>query len=170
MRTTTIVGFHPLWGNADYFNGALYDPAQAVQVNPTTGNVILGTGNAYNGVVIPGLSGFPNSAQGRVLAASANICDGGPCAGLFAPNLPQSYINTYTPVQPRLGVAYQIDSKTVIRAGVGRFVTRMGLLDNVFAGRQLSVPAVRDGEQRLRGQSGSITDQRNRGAAHHHHA
>jgi hypothetical protein len=31
-------------------------------------------------------------------------------------------------------VAYQLTTKTVIRAGVGRFVTRMGLLDNVFPG------------------------------------
>ena len=36
--------------------------------------------------------------------------------------------------QPRLGIAYQITPKTVIRAGVGRFLTRMGLLDNVFPG------------------------------------
>jgi hypothetical protein len=134
LRTTTIAGFHPLWGNADYFNGALYNPAQAVNVDPVTGNVILGTGNPYNGVVIPGLSGFPNSAQGRVLAASSNICGGGSCNGLFAPNLSQSYINTYTPAQPRIGMAYQITPKTVIRAGAGRFVTRMGLLDNIFQG------------------------------------
>ena len=57
-----------------------------------------------------------------------------PCNGLFAPNLSQSYINTYTPIQPRVGVAYQLNAKTVIRAGVGRFVTRMGLLDNIFPG------------------------------------
>jgi hypothetical protein len=31
-------------------------------------------------------------------------------------------------------VAYQLTPKTVIRAGVGRFVTRMGLLDNIFPG------------------------------------
>ena len=34
VRVTTIQGFHALWGNADYFDGALYNPAQAVQVNP----------------------------------------------------------------------------------------------------------------------------------------
>ena len=31
-------------------------------------------------------------------------------------------------------MAYQVNAKTVVRAGVGRFVTRMGLLDNVFPG------------------------------------
>jgi hypothetical protein len=105
-----------------------------VTVDRTTGNVLLGTGNPYNGVVIPGSSGFPNSAQGRVLAASNDICDNASCSGLFAPNLSQSYINTANDWQPRLGVAYQLTPKTVIRAGAGRFATRMGLLDNVFPG------------------------------------
>jgi hypothetical protein len=134
FRETTIQGFHPLWGNGDYFDGALYNAAQAVQVDPKTGNVILGTGNPYNGVVIPGFSQFPSSAQGRVLAASSNICDGASCSGLFAPNLSKSYINTDNVFQPRLGIAYQLNPKTVIRAGGGLFTTRMGLLDNIFAG------------------------------------
>ncbi len=134
VRITTIQGYHPLWGNADYFDGNLYNPAQAAQVDPKTGNVILGTGNPYNGVVIPGLSAFPTSAQGRVLAASSNACDGASCSGLFAPSLSKSYINLQSPIQPRLGIAYQINPKTVIRAGIGRFTTRMGLIDNVFPG------------------------------------
>ena len=134
VRITTIQGYHPLWGNADYFDGNLYNPAQAVQVDRTTGNVILGTGNPYNGVVIPGFSSFPNAAQGRVLAASQNLCDGQACSGLFAPSLSKSYIATQTNVQPRAGIAYQVNPKTVIRAGIGRFATRMGLIDNVFPG------------------------------------
>jgi hypothetical protein len=133
VRISTITGFHPLWGNADYFNGALYNPAQAVQVN-SKGNVILGTGNPYNGVVIPGFSGFPSSAQGRVLAASSPICDGASCNTLFDSSLPRSYIKAFNPVQPRLGIAYQLTPKTVIRAGAGEFVTRMPLLDNIFPG------------------------------------
>jgi hypothetical protein len=74
---------------------------------------------------------------GRVLAATpatANQCDGGPCTNLFAPNISANYIDTTTVLQPRLGVAYQLDAKTVVRAGAGRFATRMGLLDNVFMG------------------------------------
>jgi hypothetical protein len=134
VRITTITGFHPLWGNADYFDGKLYNPSQAVQVDPKTGNVILGTGNPYNGVVIPGISSFPSSAQGRVPAATSNACDGASCSGLFAPNLPKSYIGNETPVQPRLGIAYQLNTKTVLRAGIGRFSTRMGLIDNIFPG------------------------------------
>jgi len=134
LRETAIEGFHALWGNADYFDGNLYNASQAVQVNKTTGNVLLGTGNPYNGVVIPGFSSFPSSALGRVLAASSNICDGASCSSLFDPNLSKNYIQTQYALQPRVGIAYQIDDKSVFRAGVGRFVTRMGLLDNIFPG------------------------------------
>ncbi len=133
VRMTTVVGFHPLWGNADYFDGALYNASQAVQVN-AQGNVILGTGNPYNGIVIPGFSSFPSSANGRVLAASSNICDNASCNSLFDPNLPKSYIKNTNDFQPRLGIAYQLDEKTVIRAGAGEFSTAMPLLDNVFPG------------------------------------
>jgi hypothetical protein len=134
LRGTIIQNYHPLWANADYFDGKLYNPANAVQVDPKSGNVILGTGNPYNGVVIPGFSSFPSAAQGRVLAASSNICDGQSCSGLFDPNLGKGYIGTQNVFQPRLGAAYQITPKTVLRGGIGEFATRMGLLDNIFPG------------------------------------
>lgn len=133
VRMTTVIGFHPLWGNADYFDGALYNPANAVKLT-SGGNVILGSGNPYNGIVIPGLSSFPSAALGRVGAASQNICDGASCSSLFDPNLSQSYINPTNDLQPRFGLAYQIDDKTVLRAGGGEFTTAMPLLDNVFPG------------------------------------
>lgn len=133
IRFSTITGFYPLWGNADYFNGALYNPSQAVQVNKS-GNVVLGTGNPYNGMVIPGFSSFPSSAQGRVLADGNPICDGASCNSLFDPNLSKTYINNTNDLQPRLGIAYQFDQKTVLRAGAGEFVTRMPLIDNIFPG------------------------------------
>jgi hypothetical protein len=134
LRETTIQGYHPLWANADYFNGTLYDPSKAVQVDKVTGNVILGTGNPYNGVVIPGWSSFPGAAQGRVLADGNPICDGQSCNSLFNPSLGKSYINNQNVWQPRLGIAYSVTPKTVIRAGIGEFATRMGLLDNIFPG------------------------------------
>jgi hypothetical protein len=133
LRVSTIVGFHPLWGNADYFDGALYNPANAVKLN-AAGNVLLGTGNPYNGMVIPGLSSFPSAAQGRVLADGNPICDGSSCNSLFDPSLSQSYIKNTNAFQPRLGIAYQANEKTVVRAGAGEFSTAMPLLDNIFPG------------------------------------
>ena len=105
----------------------------AVQIN-AKGNVILGTGNPYNGIVIPGFSSFPSSAIGRVLAASSPLCDGASCNSLFDSSLSKSYIKTDNPVQPRVGIAYQLNPKTVVRAGAGEFVTRMPLIDNIFPG------------------------------------
>jgi len=138
FRITSTVPFYPLWGNSDYFDPGSYDPGQAPTVNPTTGLVTLGTGNPYNGMVIPGISKFPSSAtQGnRVPAANPanNACAGQPCTGLFAPKFSKGYVNTTHQFQPRLGIAYQLDDRTVIRAAGGEFVTRMGLLDNIFPG------------------------------------
>ena len=138
IRITSTVPYYSLWGNSDFFDPASYNPAAAPQINPTTGNVTLGTGNPYNGMVNPGISKFPSSAlQGnRVPAANPanNACAGQPCTGLFAPQLPKHYVSTTHQVQPRLGIAYQVDPKTVVRAAGGEFVTRMGLLDNIFPG------------------------------------
>src|SRR5581483_1030813 len=61
-------------------------------------------------------------------------CDGASCSGLFDPSRPVSHVPSFNPVQPRLGIAYQLNDQTVLRAGAGEFVTRMALLDNIFPG------------------------------------
>jgi hypothetical protein len=136
-RISILDPYTPAWGNAAYFDPASYNPSNAPAVNPITGNITLGTGNPYNGLVIPGYSAFPSSATKHgVLGAEASPtdCDGSSCANLFAPSLKKGYVNTSHNFQPRLGIAYQMTPKTVVRAGVGNFATRMGLLDNVFPG------------------------------------
>jgi hypothetical protein len=137
IRISILSPYTPAWGNNDYFDPASYNPANAVSQNPATGNVILGTGNPYNGMVIPGFSAFPSSAAAHgVLGAEPNAkdCDGSSCSGLFAPSLKNGYVNTSRNYQPRLGIAFQLTHSTVVRAGFGNFATRMGLLDNVFPG------------------------------------
>ena len=138
LRITTILPPYAQWGNADYFDPAVYNPANAVTIN-SSGLVVLGTGNAFNGVVIPGFSSFPKrAAQHNVLAAEtgpqADICAGKPCTGLFAPNLRKGFVQPTTDWDPRLGFAYQIYPKTVVRGGIGRFVENKGIIDNVFPG------------------------------------
>jgi Carboxypeptidase regulatory-like domain/TonB-dependent Receptor Plug Domain len=138
LRFTTIIPYSAQWGNAVYFNPASYVPSAAPSVNPTNGNVIVGTGNPYNGIVIPGRSSFPSSATAgnRVPAANPanNACAGQPCTGLFDPHLPKGFYPTKTDVLPRLGIAYQLYPNTVIRAGGGRFVEFKGIIDNIFPG------------------------------------
>ncbi len=136
VRITSTIPEHAMWGNADFFDPASYSLSSAPTLN-AAGNVILGTGNAYDGMVIPGFSSFPSSAaQHGVAAATAsnNACAGTPCTTLFAPNLPKQYIASTNQPQPRLGFAYQVLPTTVVRAGVGMFVSNKGLLDNVFPG------------------------------------
>jgi hypothetical protein len=138
LRITTIFAPHALWANAVYFDPTLYVPSAAPVVSPTTGLVTLGTGNPYNGVVIPGFSKFPSAAleADRVPAAipSNNACAGQPCTGLFAPNLPKGFVQTNTSVLPRVGVALQVYRGTVLRLGFGRFVENKGIIDNIFPG------------------------------------
>lgn len=137
VRISILKPYTPAWGNADYFDPASYNPANAPTVNPATGNVTVGSGNPYNGMVIPGYSAFPSSAPKHGVLGSEpnpNDCDGSSCANLFAPSIAKGYYNTSHNFQPRLGIAYQLTPRTVVRAAIGNFVTRMGLLDNVFPG------------------------------------
>jgi hypothetical protein len=128
IRDTINVPYKAEWGNAVYFDPTLYSASAAPQVDPKTGNVITGTGNPYDGMVIPG-SGWPSDACGHgVLPACGSQYN-----SLFH-GYPDHYINITDQFQPRLGIAYQIDNKTVIRTGIGRYLTRFGLFDNVFPG------------------------------------
>ena len=128
LRQSIIRPYYSIWRNMAVFDPRFYNPANAVQVSPTTGQPIAGSGDIYNGLVIPG-NGFPSSAQGRVAA------DNGQFNSLFH-NLPKEYAATHPwqGMQPRLGVAYAWNDKTVIRAGAGRFLTRLGVSDSVFLG------------------------------------
>src|SRR5207249_7981547 len=130
VRYSVIVPYHATWGNMIVFDPRFYDPSQAVTVDPASG-LITGsptTDQRYNGMVIPG-SGFPSSAKGRVPEADSGLYN-----GLFH-GLSNHYSKIqYGDIQPRLGVAYQLNDKTVLRAGAGRFVTRLGVSDSVFLG------------------------------------
>src|SRR5579871_5819788 len=128
VRQTITVPYKALWGNQIFFDPQLYDPSQAPKIDPKTGNFIVGTGNQYDGMVIPG-SGWPSNACGHGVVQAC----GTSFNSLFH-GLPDYYGQINYQFQPRLGAAYQLNSKTVIRAGIGRYLTRFGLLDNIFPG------------------------------------
>ena len=141
VRYSVIVPYHALWGNMIVFDPRFYDQSKAVTINPKTGlivgtidpktGLVAGTGaDVYNGMVIPG-SGFPNSAQGRVPEADPSQFD---FSRLFR-GVPSRYSDIqWREFQPRLGIAYALNSKTVLRAGAGRYTTRLGVSDSVFLG------------------------------------
>ncbi|MGA7155344.1 MAG: carboxypeptidase regulatory-like domain-containing protein [Acidobacteriaceae bacterium] len=139
LRFTALTPYKAAWGNAAFFDPASYTLSSAPTVSPTSGNVTLGTGNPYDGMVIPGRSSFPQSAiqhgvVGATPSTAGTACDGSSCSALFAPSLKDGYVNTSNVVQPRVGFAYELNSRTVLRGGFGDFATRMGLLDNIFPG------------------------------------
>lgn len=129
-RYSVMVPYHAIWGNMIVFDPNYYNPAIAVSIDPSTG-LITGTpttAQLYNGMVIPG-GRFPSSAFGRVPAADSGLYN-----GLFR-GVPSHYSNLqWGDIQPRLGIAYQLNDKTVIRAGGGSFYTRVGVSDSIFLG------------------------------------
>jgi len=130
VRYSVIVPYHTWWGNQAVFDPQFYDPSLAVTVDPNTG-LILGSPTLqqlYNGMVIPG-SGFPSSAKSHVPEANTSQWN-----FLFR-GVPDHYSDIqWNDIQPRLGAAYQWNNKTVLRAGAGRFYTRLGVSDSIFLG------------------------------------
>ena len=140
-RYSVIEPYHALWGNMIVFDPSFYDQAKAVTIDPSTGLVVgtvdpktglvIGTGqDTYNGMVIPG-NGFPGSAIRHFPEADPSQFD---FSRLFH-NVPNHYSDIkWGDIQPRVGVAYQLNKKTVLRAGSGRFFTRLGVSDSIFLG------------------------------------
>ncbi|HEY2015424.1 MAG TPA: TonB-dependent receptor, partial [Bryobacteraceae bacterium] len=128
VRYTVIVPFHALWHNMAVFAPEFYDPSKAVQVNPTNGTIVPGSGDRYNGLVIPG-SGWPDSAKGRFPESSDTSLN-----YLFR-GVNDHYSDIqWGDIQPRIGLAYQFTPKTVLRAGLGRYFTKLGVSDSIFLG------------------------------------
>lgn len=118
--------YKALWRNMAVFDPNSYDPARAAVQDPKTGYII--SGDRYNGVRFPG-KGWPKAAKGRVWLADTGEFDhlftgGSPYWGIYQKDL----------FQPRVGLAYSLTPKTVIRSGFGRFVQRPGVSDNIFLG------------------------------------
>ncbi len=127
LRYSVFQPFYALWRNQSVFDPGSYNPATAPTVNPVTDT--LTGGDDYDGVTIPG-SGFPSSATGHV---NPNILNGS-YNRLFR-GFSKGYSHTiWTDLQPRLGFTYQVAPTTVIRAGGGRFVQRIGISDAVQLG------------------------------------
>jgi hypothetical protein len=127
FRGTWMNGYaKSLWGNISMFRPNKYDPSRAAVVDRQTG-FIVGGGDRFNGVVIPG-SSFPDAGKGRVPAI-----DGGQFNRLLDGGSPYASPNQFN-VVPRLGMAYSLTSKDVVRAGFGGFISRPGVYDSVFLG------------------------------------
>ncbi len=127
VRYSIFQPYYALWGNQSFFDQNAYNPAAAPTVNRVD-DTITG-GDPYDGVTIPG-TGFPSSANGHVPASILN----GTYNRLFR-GFNKGYSKTiWSDVQPRLGFTYELTPGTVVRAGAGRFVQRIGISDAIQLG------------------------------------
>ncbi|MBK5291888.1 MAG: carboxypeptidase regulatory-like domain-containing protein [Acidobacteriia bacterium] len=129
LRHSIIQPYYSLWGNMSLFDPAYFQSSLRAPVNPANGLVLTNElARRFNGVLIPG-EGWPDSAKGRV-----PIADSGEYNFLFRGE-PKQYSNIHKLLfQPRLGLAYSLAPKSVIRSGVGRYTTRLGVSDSIFLG------------------------------------
>ena len=119
MRWSLWPPWHSKWGNLAEFLPQFYNPATAAVINPKTGYVV--GGDPYDGIVFPG-SGVP-SAEGHRIP----VLDSGQFTRLYH-GLPDGLAQTqWRLFQPRLGIAYAVTPKTVVRAGLGAFANRTAI-------------------------------------------
>jgi len=107
--------------NTSTFLPQYYDPSKAVSLVPSTGAIVAGSGDPYNGLVLGG-SGFPSTADGRVPVTKD------PAVLALFHNLPNGAMQTFWGTwAPRLGFAYDPTGKgnTVVRGGFGAFYERI---------------------------------------------
>ena len=117
LRYEYMMALYSTVNNLSNFVPSSYNPAQAVTVN-SSGNVVANSGNVYNGLVRVG-NGInpdqaylvPNATNAAVLA----VPSGAP-RGMYPSR------NTWA---PRVGLAYAINEKTIIRTGAGLFYDRI---------------------------------------------
>jgi len=122
LRHSLMQPYYSLWRNTSVFAPQFYDPAKAAVLDSRTG--LVRSGDRYNGLVIPGAS-FPDSAKGR-------FPDPG---NSFFRGLDKSYSQFHKKdFQPRFGLAYTFSSKSVLRAGGGRFFSRPVASDSIYIG------------------------------------
>ena len=118
--------WHAKLNNAAMFHPDYYDPSRAATIDPETGQVL--SGDRFNGVVLPG-TGWPEAARGAVDAANTPEYD------VLFRGVPRGFSRTHYNVwEPRAGVSYRINDRTIVRTGAGVFHNRVTLSDSTLLG------------------------------------
>ena len=127
------------------FQSEFYDPARAVTIDRADGSVVPGSGDPFNGIVLPGDSATEEALQ--LFPQLANL-------GRLYHGLPPGFApDPKDGLQPRLGMAYALERRD----------------DDPQRHRPLPEPAADQHQRRLRVQSAAVGDgdghQRQRGCA-----
>ncbi|MBL8239205.1 MAG: TonB-dependent receptor [Bryobacterales bacterium] len=104
------------WNDISNFDPRFFATADRAVLDPRTGAII--GGDPYNGIVQGGTS-YPDSAKGRALGAAV------PNVQRLFRGVPEGFVNKYyANFAPRAGLAWRLDSKSVLRIGGGSFKAR----------------------------------------------
>ena len=110
--------------NIATFNPAYYDTANQAAVDPKTGLV---SGPRYNGILLPG-DGFPSDASDLAVYND-------PAVNALFVGAPRGLTEThYNAFEPRLGAAYSVNEKTIVKVSGGVFHNRVTLNDSMLLG------------------------------------
>ncbi len=117
LRYEYMMALYSTVNNLSNFVPSAYNPAQAVTVS-SSGNVVANSGNIYNGLVrvANGINPdqaylVPNATSPAVLAVPTGA--------------PRGMYPSRSSWAPRVGLAYAINEKTIIRTGAGLFYDRI---------------------------------------------
>jgi Carboxypeptidase regulatory-like domain len=118
--------WHSTTNNIANFDPRFYDPSVAAVIDPSTGRIISGP-SRYNGIVLPG-DGFEGEGNDLVVAQDPAV------QALFRGE-PRGFSKThYNVIEPRLGLSYSLNQKTIARASLGVFHNRATLNDSLLLG------------------------------------
>ena len=111
--------------NIANFDPRFYDPAVAATINPANGR--LTGGSRFNGIVLPG-DGFEGDGNQLGVASDPRV------QALFRGE-PRGFSKThYNVFEPRLGMSYSLNEKTILRTSAGVFHNRVTLNDSTLLG------------------------------------
>jgi Carboxypeptidase regulatory-like domain len=121
--------FWPPWysttNNFATFDPQYYDPSRAAVINPSTGRITGGT--RYNGIVLPG-DGF--EGEGNQLGVASD-----PAVLALFRGEPRGLAKMHwNIIEPRLGLSYSLNPKTIARLSGGVFHNRVTLNDSLVLG------------------------------------
>ncbi len=121
--------YWPPWysttNNIANFDPAFYNTAQAAVINPSTGRLV--GGSRFNGIVLPG-DGF------REEGTALNVAQDPRVLALFQ-GVPRGFSETHSNAfEPRVGVSYSLNPRTIVRTSAGVFHNRVTLNDSTLLG------------------------------------
>jgi carboxypeptidase family protein len=121
--------FWPPWysttNNIANFDPRFYDRSRAAVINPGTGRLV--GGDRFNGVVLPG-DGFEGAGASLTVAGDPRV------QALFR-GQPRGFSETHkNALEPRVGLSYSVNDRTIARVSAGVFHNRVALNDSTLLG------------------------------------